>query len=122
MPITIKLILALAALTFIVSAAVLYFRALSSANGLNFLRWNAVWRAGTFKALPDRVMFRFHLLWVATMVCWTMGASDWRLRLLYGVLTLFFIVILWIREARKTTRRSFVDRQIDLKLTGEIQA
>ena len=121
MPITIKLILGLAALTFIVSAAVLYLRALSSANGLNFLRW-AAWRAGTFKALPDRVMFRFHLLWVATMVCWTMGASDWRLRLLYGVLTLFFVAILWITETRKTTRRSFVDRQSVLKLTGEIQA
>ena len=121
MPEMITLILGLLALTLVASAGVLYFRAVSDANGLNFLRWNSLWKTGNWKPTPEQILFRYHLLWVAAVICWTVGTRDWRFRLLYGVIALFFVALLWIRQTRKT-RRSQVDRQSLLKFPGEIRA
>ena len=97
MPALINFILILAALGFILSGAIPYFQALSTANGLNFLRWNSIWKSGKWKPLPEQAVVRYRLFWLAATICWITGAEDWRWRVVFGVLALFFVAILIVK-------------------------
>ena len=106
MPIVIVLFINLTAVVFIVSAAILYWRALSATNGLNPFQWNRAWKGGTLIPLPHQAMLRYRLLWVATMICWSLATNDWRFRLVFSLFGLLILLSLWFplnRDPRKSS-------------------